>query len=492
MINNDLNNTVTKSQYHNEEEYSALRNEITARIQMVSSMGFSMVTAMLSIWLISVTLLIGTLNHPNIPFWAVYVCNLILVAIYLCLSISIAFKIGENLRQITLLAAYLREFHENEVTKRSWEKTQNHSIVGLENLPRSSKKLNLYYFEALLLPISAIAGYFINWICLYNDACDHQCLLSITLCLFIIATSFTLVSVWGKISIIKNMRKFGERSEVKLRFLHDSEKPENQPEEGSEIPRIIHYFWLGGQELPRKFEKKYKKSWLKQCGEKYEILLWTDTDFDFSALPNYVQQAYENKKYAFVSDYLRLLILYRIGGIYLDTDIILKKTLEPLRAGYRGFIGFDFDEKQLGTACFGIEKHNATIKEIMDLYEKLDFERKDGSLFLLANTFIYSSVFLQKGLVPNNQWQFVDGIAVFPKDYFCANGFPLKKHRIPLMFSKHFRRKQKTSNTFAIHDFGLSWIKGCEQEYRDLESKWVEEINDMAGLEKGERMRANF
>lgn len=94
------------------------------------------------------------------------------------------------------------------------------------------------------------------------------------------------------------------------------------------IPKIIHYCWFGGNPLP-KLAKKCIRSWKKYC-KGYEIREWNESNFDISTAPLYVRQAYEAKKWAFVTDYVRLYVVHEYGGIYLDTDVQIKKKLDDL------------------------------------------------------------------------------------------------------------------------------------------------------------------
>ena len=84
------------------------------------------------------------------------------------------------------------------------------------------------------------------------------------------------------------------------------------------IPKIIHYCWFGDGPISPE-SRKCMESWKKYCPD-YKIIEWNEQNFDISQ-NRYAQQAYEAKKYAFVSDYVRLAVLYEYGGIYLDTDV---------------------------------------------------------------------------------------------------------------------------------------------------------------------------
>lgn len=93
------------------------------------------------------------------------------------------------------------------------------------------------------------------------------------------------------------------------------------------IPKIIHYCWFGGNPLPEK-EQKCIASWRTYCPD-YEIIEWNENNFDINQ-NMYIKQAADEKRWAFVSDFARLDIIYRLGGIYLDTDVEIIRNLHPL------------------------------------------------------------------------------------------------------------------------------------------------------------------
>ena len=128
------------------------------------------------------------------------------------------------------------------------------------------------------------------------------------------------------------------------------------------IPKIIHYCWFGRNPKPE-LAVKCIKSWKKRCPD-YEIIEWNEDNFDISSCPLYVRQAYEAKKWAFVSDYVRLKVVYDEGGVYLDTDVELKKGLDALLA-YDAYFGFE-DGTHVNTGLgFGAVKGAPILKEMM-------------------------------------------------------------------------------------------------------------------------------
>ena len=142
------------------------------------------------------------------------------------------------------------------------------------------------------------------------------------------------------------------------------------------IPKKIHYCWFGKNPMPDEFERNIE-SWKEMC-PKYEIIKWDETNYDVSK-NLYMKQAYEQKKWGFVSDYARLDIIENEGGIYLDTDVKVIKPLDDLLK-CKSFMGFiDNNMVALGLG-FGAVKHNLLIKELRDYYNEKRFLRDDGTL----------------------------------------------------------------------------------------------------------------
>ena len=208
------------------------------------------------------------------------------------------------------------------------------------------------------------------------------------------------------------------------------------------IPKIIHYCWFG--ENPKsKLIKKCIKSWKKYCPD-YEIIEWNESNFDIN-INDYVKEAYQEKKWAFVTDYARLWVIYNYGGIYLDTDVELIRSLDGL-LNDKSFFGSE-DNQHIATGLgFGAEKENFIVKKMMDDYKDIHFIQDDGTFDLLPcpqrNTISVKELF--KNEVFDHVTQCVYGI-VYPKEYFS-----------PLDF--HTREMNKTKNTYSIHWFAKSWM----------------------------------
>ena len=212
------------------------------------------------------------------------------------------------------------------------------------------------------------------------------------------------------------------------------------------IPKTIHYCWFGGKPLPPPAEKCLA-SWGKYLGG-YEIRKWDESNFDLSISP-YTREAYDAKKFAFVTDYVRLWALYNHGGIYMDTDVEIIKPLDDFLK-YPAFTGFegDFD---IPTGIMGSEKHGKWAKEQLDLYTDRHFILPGGRLDLTPNVTTISRSMAKRGFILKNSRQnFENIIEVFPKDYFAPRSYRSTK-------------LEMTENTHAIHHFAGSWLTPAQR-----------------------------
>ena len=137
------------------------------------------------------------------------------------------------------------------------------------------------------------------------------------------------------------------------------------------IPKVIHYIWLGGKELPP-IAKKCIASWQKFCPD-YEIKRWDETNLDLDKY-KFVKDSLEAKKYAFASDVLRTDILYKHGGIYFDIDVELLKPIDDLLT-HECFMGFESSNLVAPGLIMGSVKGNKDFAEILNTYKKLEFDK---------------------------------------------------------------------------------------------------------------------
>jgi len=214
------------------------------------------------------------------------------------------------------------------------------------------------------------------------------------------------------------------------------------------IPKIIHYVWVGGNPLPP-LAKKCIESWKKFCPD-YEIKRWDETNFDVSS-NQYCKEAYEVKKFAFTSDYIRLYVLVNYGGVYMDTDVELVKPIDDYLI-YQAFSGFE-DEKSIPTGIMACEKGFPLFHDLLSDYGDRRFILPNGEQNLTTNVSFITESCLKRGLVLSNTLQTVDGFTLYPNDVFCPKSFYYGSYSI-------------TENTVAIHHFAGSWIS--EEQHRNL------------------------
>ncbi len=214
------------------------------------------------------------------------------------------------------------------------------------------------------------------------------------------------------------------------------------------IPKIIHYCWFGRNPKP-KIAERCIKSWEKKC-KGYKIIEWNEDNFDINSCPLYVRQAYEAKKWAFVTDYVRLKIVYEYGGVYFDTDVELVKKPDFLMT-HRAWFGFE-DEQYTNTGLgFGAEAGHPILAEMMAQYENILFVLADGTFDQTPCPQRNTEVFLKRGLVQNNSMQILeDDILILPKIYLC----PIDSS------TGHLTRSKET---VSIHHFAGTWYTAEER-----------------------------
>lgn len=210
------------------------------------------------------------------------------------------------------------------------------------------------------------------------------------------------------------------------------------------IPKIIHYCWFGRNEMP-KLALDCISSWHKYMPD-WEYKLWNDDNFDVNSTP-YTAEAYIAGKYAFVSDHVRLWALEHEGGLYLDTDVEVLRTFDPLLYN-TAFVGFEGSKhKPIGTCVMSSEPHSQWIQEMLGVYKELHFVKPDGTLDLTTNVQRLTAEMAANGLIQNGEEQDYKDLHIFPVDYFC-----------PRQTTGEYIR---TENTYCDH-LGLgSWQSGC-------------------------------
>ena len=211
------------------------------------------------------------------------------------------------------------------------------------------------------------------------------------------------------------------------------------------IPKIIHYCWFGRGEKPA-VALKCIESWKKHLPD-YEIKEWNEDNFDVNLI-QYTKDAYQAKKYAFVSDYARIWILYHFGGVYFDTDVeVIKPMDELIKQG--SFMGCEIDGGKNGIAVapglgLATEPKDQIYSEILSVYSNLNFRNNDGTINLYAIVRITTDTLIKHGLKEITGIQTIENIKIYPSEYFN----PMNSLTGEL---------NCTPNTYSIHLYMNSW-----------------------------------
>lgn len=215
------------------------------------------------------------------------------------------------------------------------------------------------------------------------------------------------------------------------------------------IPKRIHLCWLSGDPYPQKIQKCID-SWKIHLPD-YEIMLWDLKRFDITQVP-WVEQAFQAKKYAFAADYIRLYALYNYGGIYLDSDVEVLKSFDPLlHLPY--FVGAE-NAGTIEAAILGAEKGCDWIKACLDYYEGRNFIQKNGRMDIRMLPEIMNETIQRYKPVVNltsndigelKKLDMKEAVYVLPKDFFSPKIFDSREVII-------------TPDTYAIHHYQNSWF----------------------------------
>lgn len=217
------------------------------------------------------------------------------------------------------------------------------------------------------------------------------------------------------------------------------------------IPKIIHYCWISDEQYPE-IVQKCIASWQKFLPE-YEFMKWDANTFDMNSSP-YVAQAFKQKKWSYIADYIRVWALKNYGGIYLDSDVEVLKSFNDL-LNQNAFVCFEHHATEefpiLEAAVIGSEKNGRWISKVFEYFENKNFTDENGKTdvtpipypMALKTKEIYNIKF-------NNETQYFDDLTVYSRDYFSPK-------------SNHDFEVHLTERTYAIHHFNGSWFPKCER-----------------------------
>ena len=183
------------------------------------------------------------------------------------------------------------------------------------------------------------------------------------------------------------------------------------------IPKIIHYCWFGRGQMPE-LALKCIESWKKYLPD-YELRLWNEENFDIDSVP-YVKEAYEARKFAFVTDYVRLWALEREGGVYMDVDFEVYKSFDDLMEQHSAFAGYEGSKKNpVMMGVLAAAPHHPWIQGMMATYADRRFVKEDGSLDMTPNTGYFYEWMTKQGFVADGVEKDWNGVHILPVECFC-------------------------------------------------------------------------
>lgn len=224
------------------------------------------------------------------------------------------------------------------------------------------------------------------------------------------------------------------------------------------IPKVIHYCWFGYAKKPKLIQKCID-SWSKYHPD-WKVIEWNETNYDFNKIP-YIKEAYTQKKWAFVVDYARFDILNEYGGVFLDTDVEFLKPIPEEFLTHEAFTGFESEKRVAPGLIYASIPGQKLLKNILEVYEEKTFTMEETIVDIVTE------ILKQHGLSENNTLQEIDGVTVFPKEYFCCFNFETQAFEI-------------TENTVSIHHYFASWTPW----YKKLHFKCIKYAAKILGKER--------
>lgn len=226
------------------------------------------------------------------------------------------------------------------------------------------------------------------------------------------------------------------------------------------IPKVIHYCWFGGAPLPKRFQDNID-SWKRYCPD-YEIIQWNEDNYDVTK-NRYMWQAYESRKWGFVPDYARLDIVESQGGIYLDTDVRMVRSFDPLLQ-FGMFCGFESMTRiNLGQG-FGAVKGHPIVKDLRKGYDNLEFINSAGGMNTVPSPVYQTRELERLGVIIDGTPQQFGDFIVFPQEYFSP--------------ANEFGYGRQTENTFSVHQYDGSWY---DEKQRKTKERVMRNYRYMAG-----------
>lgn len=226
------------------------------------------------------------------------------------------------------------------------------------------------------------------------------------------------------------------------------------------IPKKIHYCWFGEKDLPDDYKKNIE-TWKKYMPT-YEIIEWNEKNYDCNK-NEYTKAMLKEKKWAFLTDYVRLDIIYNYGGIYLDTDVEVIKSFDDLLIN-DAFMGLEYENYVNTGIGFGAIKGNEEIKKNKEKYENLEIY-KNGELNLINCPNITTGILKEDGAKLDGKIENIKGVTIYPTEYFCPMNYSTGEIKI-------------TPNTYSIHKYSMSWGSFYRRKKIIIERKLLRYFNE--------------
>ncbi len=234
---------------------------------------------------------------------------------------------------------------------------------------------------------------------------------------------------------------------------------------GNKIPKIIHYFWFSGEEKGS-LAAKCIESWKRACPA-YELMEWNADNYDVTKNP-FAYGAFRQGKWAYVSDYARLDVISRYGGIYMDLDVILYKSMDPLLC-HDFFIGFG-PIRDVEAAVFGAVKGCPVVGEMLQIYESREFDIEKSTTLLQLQPSLLDRFFEGRGFEINGRYQEKDGIAIYPRDLFSARNW--------------FTGAYETTDTaMGIHECAGGWTGQGGRNKKQIKMEGNRKLEEIYGMQ---------
>ncbi len=235
------------------------------------------------------------------------------------------------------------------------------------------------------------------------------------------------------------------------------------------IPKVINYMWLGRKQIPKTLQYCID-SWKRYCAD-YEIKCWNEDNYDIDKIP-YMKQAYEKGAYGFVPDYARLDILYNFGGIYLDTDVELTKSLDDLLF-QEAFCSVEKWQIINFGGGSGAKKGCKIVGEMVKQRESIEYLYENGKQNRNTCGFYDTRILQAYGYKVNGRMQNIKGMTIYPYELF---------HPYDYMTGQI----TKTTNTYGIHHFSGGWLDEKQKKANQITSLNYERIYQRAKYEEEE------